>query len=412
MNKGKSILRRALAVVMAVALLVPVMNSGIVTPASAITKAELEEMKNQAGDLSAKKKEIQAQLNAVRADKDKALEKKDLLESEIDVLASEIEHSSAMVEKFDTLIAEKQTELAENQAQQEKQYALFCERIRAMEEDGEISYWSILFNSGSFSELLDNFMMVEEIIEYDNGIMDALRATQDKIKADEAELEEARSEQQTARQTQEAALKDLADQQTEVENTIAEIREQESLLQQAEQALRQQAASVDKEVKDKEQSMHQQITNVVSESGYLWPLPAGYDTLTSLFAGRRHPITGQYHNHTGIDIPAPGGTPIYAAKSGVVVTSVRKGSYGNYVVISHSDGSSTLYAHMSSRVAREGQTVKQGQVIGYVGTTGSSTGNHLHLEVRINGVRRNPTDFYKSKTLYISSGGKKVVLPH
>ena len=148
-----------------------------------------------------------------------------------------------------------------------------------------------------------------------------------------------------------------------------------------------------------------------SESGFLWPLN-GYNTLTSLFGSRIHPITGKANNHTGIDIPAPAGTAILASKSGVVITSTRNRSYGNYVVVGHSDGTSTLYAHMSSRSVSQGQTVKQGQVVGRVGTTGSSTGNHLHFEIRVNGSRVDPVNYFKSKTLYVQSGGRKVQLKH
>ena len=128
------------------------------------------------------------------------------------------------------------------------------------------------------------------------------------------------------------------------------------------------------------------------------PLP-GYYRLTSLFGYRIHPITGKAHSHTGIDIPAPGGTPIQACKSGQVVTSAYHYSYGNYVVIDHGNGNSTLYAHMSSRAVSEGQMVSQGQTIGYVGTTGSSTGNHLHLEVRDNYTRVNPESKFPSLSL-------------
>ena len=127
----------------------------------------------------------------------------------------------------------------------------------------------------------------------------------------------------------------------------------------------------------------------------MWPLP-GYNRLTSAFGYRIHPITNKAHSHTGIDVPAPARTPILAAKSGQVVTSARHSSYGNYVVIDHGNGSSTLYAHMSSRNVTEGQMVKQGDVIGYVGTTGSSNGNHLHLEIRENYTRINPERKYTS----------------
>lgn len=138
-----------------------------------------------------------------------------------------------------------------------------------------------------------------------------------------------------------------------------------------------------------------------SESGFLWPLPGRYN-LSSLFGSRKHPITGKANNHTGIDIPASSGTSILAAKSGVVTTSTYNNSYGNYVVVSHSDGTSTLYAHMVRRNCSKGDTVSQGQVIGYVGTTGSSTGNHLHFEVRVNGSRVDPINYFTDLPLTIS----------
>lgn len=412
MNKCKGSVRRVLVVLMALLLFLPMMGPALVTEASADTKAEIDALKNQASSLATKKKDIQNQLKSVRADKSKALEQKELLEDQIDVINQEISNIQAQINQYDTLIAQKEVELQENEAKQAAQYELFCERIRVMEEEGETSYWAILFDSSDFSELLDNFMMVEEIIEYDNGIMESLLAIRAQIEADKAEMETAKVEQEAAKAIQEEAKKELAAQEAEVDKLIREISAQEDVLEQAEAALKKQANQVDAEIRKKEESMKSQIANVPSESGYLWPLPAGYNTLSSLFAGRRHPITGKYHSHTGIDIPAPRNTNIYAAKSGVVTTSIKKGSYGNYVVISHSDGTSTLYAHMNSRAVKEGQTVKQGQVIGYVGTTGSSTGNHLHFEVRVNGTRKNPTDYYKDKTLYVTSGGKKAVLPH
>lgn len=143
-----------------------------------------------------------------------------------------------------------------------------------------------------------------------------------------------------------------------------------------------------------------------SMSGFLWPLSSSINTLSSLYGGRIHPITGKPNNHLGIDIPAAAGTSIYAAKPGKIVTSTYHNSYGNYVVIEHTDGTSTLYAHMSKRIAAVGQTVTQGQVIGLVGTTGSSTGNHLHFEVKVNGSRVDPVNCFPDKQLYARANGK------
>ena len=170
------------------------------------------------------------------------------------------------------------------------------------------------------------------------------------------------------------------------------------------------AQKLDSEIKRLEREMAAQISQVKSESGFLWPLSSNRNILSSLYAGRLDPITGKPDSHTGIDIPAPKNTPILAAKSGVVVTSIKGSgsywSYGNYVLIAHSDGTSTLYAHMEKRNVSKGQVVKQGDVVGYVGTTGRSTGNHLHFEVRVNGNRRDPLDYFKDMPLYFRSGGK------
>ena len=131
----------------------------------------------------------------------------------------------------------------------------------------------------------------------------------------------------------------------------------------------------------------------MSEKGFLWPL-TGYLTLTSKYGWRTSPITGRSEFHLGTDIPAPRGTPIKASKSGLVTTSTNHYSYGNYVVVTHSDGTQTLYAHMSKRAVDKGAVVTQGQVIGYVGSTGDSTGNHLHFEIWQNGKRTNAENYF------------------
>lgn len=390
MENCKRNIRRGLTLLLALALLLP-LGPAVVMPSSAVTQAEIDALKADASNLASQKKDLQNQLSEIRSDKSQAQAQKDLLERQINVIQEEINNIAAQIQKYDELIAQKEAELAENEEKRQEQYELFCQRIRAMEEEGEISYWSILFSSSDFSDLLDNFMMIEEIIEYDNGVMDSLLALQAQIEADKADLEEAKAAQEAAKQEQETARQELKSQEAEVDKLIAEISAQESTLAAMEAALKEAANAVDAEIRAKERELASQIANVPSESGFLWPL-SGYNTLSSLFGSRIHPITGKANNHTGIDIPAPSGTKIMAAKSGVVSTSTYSSSYGNYVVVSHSDGTSTLYAHMSRRNATVGQTVKQGDTIGYVGTTGSSTGNHLHFEIRLNGNRVDPVN--------------------
>lgn len=411
MKQGR-LLRRAVVLLLALAMFLPLTGPGMVLETSAVTQAEIDALKGNAGKLAEQKKDIQAQLKAVQADKSSALKKKELLEDQIDLIRQEIANINEQIAMYDQLITEKTVELEQAEADEKAQFDLFCRRMRHMEEQGETSYWSILFASGDFSELLDNYMMIEEIIQYDNQVIDSLVSLQEKVTNDRTALEDAQSEQEAAKAQQMAAQDELKAQEDEVDKLIAEISAHEDLLEEMEEELNKAAKALDAQIKAKEREYAAQVANVPSESGYLWPLPGGYNTISSLAGGRIHPVTGKPGNHAGIDIPAPSGTNIYAAKSGVVIHAAKgtgsSWSYGNYVIVSHSDGTSTLYAHMSRIGCKEGQTVKQGDVVGYVGTTGRSTGNHLHFEVRSGSTRKDPVNYFKDKSLYVQSSGKKV----
>ena len=414
MKKNKRLWHKGIILLLLFAMLLPVSGPDIIPAVQAgkVTQEEINSLKNKADQIANQKKELQTQINAIRADKKEAQKQKNLLEQQMNLIQEEINLLLEEIESYDQLILLKEEEIGDTQAQADRQYELFCQRVRVMEEEGEVSYWAILLASKDFSDLLDNFMMVEEIIEYDNSVMESLTALQEKLKVDKEALDATKSELETAKTAQESAKAELSAKEKDVDALISEISSKEDELEKQEAELKKAANAMDAEIKRKEKELAAQIANVPSESGYLWPLPSSYNVLSSLFGGRVHPITGKKHSHTGIDLPAPKGTKIYASKSGVVVTSTYNRSYGNYVVVSHSDGTSTLYAHMSKRNATEGQTVKQGAVIGYVGTTGSSTGNHLHFEIRVSGVRKDPVNYFKDKTLYVQSGGKTAVLPH
>lgn len=398
---GKKWAFRLCGLALTAAVAVSLLPEAVVVPASAVTQAEIDAMKEEANSLKQQQEEIQDQLDSLAADRENAMARKTLLEQQINATRAEISSIAAQISKYDELIAQKQTELDEAEAEEQAQYELFCERVRYMEEQGEVSYWSILFSSKDFADLLDNAMMVEEIMDYDNQVMDQLIALREQIEQDKAELETARQEQQDAKAEQEAAQANLQAQESEVDALLSQISNQEDELEAREAQLRAASDAATAEIAAAERELAAQIANVPSESGFLWPLPGRYN-LSSLFGSRKHPITGKANNHTGIDIPASSGTSILAAKSGVVTTSTYNNSYGNYVVVSHSDGTSTLYAHMVRRNCSKGDTVSQGQVIGYVGTTGSSTGNHLHFEVRVNGSRVDPINYFTDLPLTIS----------
>ena len=405
MENGRSLLRRGLSLLLILALFLPLAGREMVLESSAVTQAEIDALKDKSSTLASQKKDIQAQLKAVKADKNAAMNKKLLIEDQIDVIRQEIANINEQIAMYDQLIAEKTAELEQAEADEAAQFDLFCRRMRYMEEQGEeTSYWAILFSSSSFAELLDNYMMIEEIIQYDNRVMDDLVALQERVTADRTALEEAQAEQEEAKARQLAAQDELEAQEAEVDKLIVEINAREDLLEAMEEELNKAAKDLDAQIKAKEKEYAAQIAQVPSESGYLWPLPGGYNLITSFAGGRVHPVTGKYGNHSGVDISAPGGTKIYAAMSGVVIHAAKgtgsSWSYGNYVIVAHSNGTNTLYAHMSRIGCSKGQTVKQGDVIGYVGSTGRSTGNHLHFEVRVGSTRKDPLNYFKDKALY------------
>jgi murein DD-endopeptidase MepM/ murein hydrolase activator NlpD len=288
-----------------------------------------------------------------------------------------------------------------------------------MEETGSVSYLSILFSASSFTELLDYAMLISEVMEYHNGVIDALVETQDQLKAAKEELEDDKAEQEELKAEQESNKADLQEQEAEVDTLIAQIQALESDYQseldkyeeesdKLSSSLKTAEAKYQKELEEIEAKRKAEAAAAAAASGgssstaasgdWYWPLPGRY-YISSSFAYRYHPITGKWSHHTGNDIPAPSGTSIHAAQAGVVTEVGYSSVYGNYIRVSHGGGYSTFYAHMkSTAIVAEGASVTKGQVIGYVGTTGYSTGNHLHFELWINNSRADSLSLYPNLT--------------
>ena len=397
----RRVLFGGLAAVLALLLLLPMVTM-ILGGAGAVTQSEIDALKAEQAASQARQDELEEQLADVEADQAEAQQRRQLLQAQLDAINNEIENIDKQIAYYDAEIAQKEEEQAEAEANEQAQYELFCQRVRAMEEEGTVSYWSILFNSESFSELLDRLADIDAVMAYDNQVMDELIAIREEIIALRTQLETSRAEEQAARDQQAAKQAEqqakVAEAQELLDQINADVAEVNRQLDAESEAAAEIQAEIAQKQKQLEEQRRQNNITIDSETSYLWPLP-GYYRLSSLFGYRIHPITGEAHSHTGIDIPAPGNTPILACKSGQVVTSAYHYSYGNYVVIDHGNGNSTLYAHMSSRAVSEGDMVTQGQTIGYVGTTGSSTGNHLHLEVRDNYTRVDPESKFPSLSL-------------
>ena len=397
-NRQKRTIWRAMPGALALLVLLPVLTV-IIGGAGAVTQSEIDALKQEQEESQARQEELKEELSQAEAEQSAAEDKRDLLLAQLDAINDELSNIKQQIAWYDEEIAQKEVERKEAEAREAEQYELFCQRVRAMEEEGTVSYWSILFNAESFSDLLDRLADVDAVMSYDNRVMEELTAAREELEQVQAELESARAEEQAVKEQQEAKKAEQQAKVAEAEELLAQlnanVEEVNRLLEEEDAA----AAAIQADIEKKQAELEAQrqegnVTLPPSSSGYQWPLPASNLKLTSAFGYRIHPVTHVPHSHTGIDVSATTGTPITAAKSGqVIISEMGTGStwsYGNYVVIDHGDGTTTLYAHMNYRAVSEGEIVTQGQYIGDVGATGNVTGPHLHFEVRVNGQRVDP----------------------
>lgn len=411
--------QQLIVILLAIAMLLTIIVPALSILASAdVTKSDIEKIRGELSEVAAQRKEADERLAAIRNDMAKAKEQVELVQEQILLTEQQIGESQALLDAYDAQIAEREAELLDLQAQEEEQYQEFYQQVRWMEETGGVNYLSILFEANSFADMLDQAMLIGDIMEYSNGIIEKLKATQRDLDMAREALQTDRDAQALVQQDLEAKRDELENKRSQAQQLLNQIAASESEYAKEAKELADSEAKINKELKDAERKYAaqlaaleaQQNANINMTSGdWYWPLPGRYK-ISSLFGGRIDPINGRRDNHTGTDIPAPGGTPIYAAKDGVVTTvnaNKNASSYGYYCIISHGSGYATLYAHQNQvPIVQEGQTVSKGQVIGYVGTTGRSTGNHLHFELRINSVRNDVLKLYPGMTFTSPGGGR------
>ena len=379
---------RALQALLCLVLTVCLLG-GEITPVLAVTQAEIDALKEDAGDLTAQRKELEQELKGLKNDRAEVVRRKNLLDQQIANTSQQITNIETQISKYKELIAQSEQELADAEAREKKQYELFCRRVREMEEQGNMNYWTFLFGAVSFSDLLGRLDAVNEIMDYDQGVVDSLKTLQAEIAEKKAGLEDSKAEQEAAKAEVEAVKAELDSQRAEANALITEIRNNEAQYASAIDELEREEEAILQEILRKSRELAAQQGGSASSGGYIWPVDSRY--ITSTVGGRTSPGGVGSTNHKGTDIGRVGyNSKIYAAKAGTVIVSQYSSSYGNYVVISHGSGNTTLYGHMSSRKVKVNDYVNQGDVIGITGSTGNSTGPHLHFEITENGERINP----------------------
>ena len=389
--------KRILCAFLAILTLLTLAAAGSVRPAyAAKTAAELEEEQRKAAQIAAleqkkkeqqeKLKDLEKQIAEAKAKKEDVMVTKNLLDQRNQLLLEQIDDTQNQID-------DAAAQIARYELLEQEQYELFCQQVRSEEERGSLSYLSVLFKATSMADLLNRMEFVNEVAEYNKTLIAAMKETRENIKAEKTEME--------AKEAQ------LGEQQDELQGKLDETTKLMNEYAADQKALEQMHAAEEKAADE----IDAQIARLIADSdvvpgseGFIWPVSTS-KMISSPIGSRVAPGGFGSTNHKGVDICNVGYTSsVYATKSGRVLltnSSGWGGGYGNYVVIDHGGGLTTLYAHMSVVKVSPGDTVSQGTVIGVTGNTGASTGPHLHYEVRtttiVNGksvtVYQNPLNY-------------------
>ena len=335
-------------------------------------------------------KNKQQELNESKA-KEKSLgDQVNSLEQQINSKQSDIDELEASISEAQAKLETLEEELAAAEEKVNTQNENLNARLRNMYKNGSVGFIDGLMDSGSFSEFLNNLSLVEKVYTSDQDVLEELQKAYDEIDAKKKEIETLQAELSESKATMEEQKSSLEADKASVEKKKSEIAADSAETQRELDKLEADAQALTSSIRNSGSSSSSSKYN----GGIMaWPVPSCH-TVSSGYGGRIHPTTGKYKFHGGLDIPGSYGSAIVAANSGKVIWAGNRGdSYGNYVIIDHGGGVSTLYGHSSKVLVSTGQSVSRGQRIANVGSTGRSTGPHCHFEVRINGSRVNPNPY-------------------
>lgn len=333
-------------------------------------------------------KEIREKASALKGEQKSIQQEIDVLDGELRALSLEIDSYELQKDEINMKISESEQKISALTEEINKNNEILEERLRVMYKNGTAGYMEVLLKSENLIDALTRMDMIQLIVQSD---VDLLKSINDQ----KTEVEALKVEQEAERMELTAVINNLNSKQDEVviasrskEVYMSSLKSNLAEIQRQEAAMEAQSAQIEKDILAAQRAVE------YAGGEMAWPVPGQY-RVTSNFGGRADPITGVWSSHGGTDIAAPYGTAIVSANDGVVIFAGWHYSYGNYVIVDHGGGIATLYGHCSKLLVGKGQAVSRGEKIALIGSTGYSTGNHLHFEVRINGVRTQPMDYLK-----------------
>lgn len=372
---------------LALALMMGVLSVTPVYAAKSVNdlKKELSESQRKVEDTKKEIRNKQAQQNAQKA-------KKNEIDIEISGLQDDIDAVQAVINEKNAEIDAKNAEITVLDESIKKTDKQLKKRMKIMYENGNTSYLELIFQAKGLSDLFTRISIIESIVKHDNAIIDEFQAQVAQIEEAKQIIETEKTEQVEARQLLESKQNQIKVKQAEQEKIIKELSKDINELKKQEAEMEKAEQQIQAQINAALNSSSQKNVKYTGNGKFKFPL-ASYTRISSPYGYRIHPITGTRKLHSGIDYAAPLGTAIYAAEDGVVLTSGWINGYGYTVTVNHGGGYVTLYAHCSKLLVSAGQAVVKGQTIARVGSTGNSTGNHLHFEVKVNGKAVNPAGY-------------------
>ena len=394
---------RRLIVGLIAGLLILAMLAGLVVSAFAATSGEIkkkiDELKTQEKSIEQQQAALSEALAENRSGIEALMARKDLIDQSIALTHEAVENKNEQIQEYCLLIAERQNELDDALEAREQLNRRYKVRIRSMEENGVLTYWSILFKASSFTDLLDRVDMINEVAASDARMMDQILDTAQKIETARMDLAVEKVELEEAKEKLDEEEKSLIEKRAASDEILNKLLQDRDAYTAMEERYDAQKETLLKQIASEEYAYKQAVAKEQASAapsgsssyGFIWP--TAVHTITSPFGSRIDPITHKRSGHSGIDIGAPYGAPIKACKGGTVTKATYNSIFGYHVVINHGNGFSTLYGHMCRYTVTVGQKVSRGQVIGYVGSTGRSTAAHLHLTMYYNGSLVNPKKY-------------------
>lgn len=399
--KKISLFRSAFALFFSVFVVMSVLPGSARAASSAEILNKLNNLKSQNTTLKNEIAKVKSQYDANATEISALVSKKNAIDQEISLLHTQMLNIEEQITIMGQLVAEKQDELDEALKKLDELNDKYKTRVRAMEENGTVSYWEVVFRSRSFTDMLDRINMVDEIAESDQKRLDEMNEAALDVELSRSILTAERLELDTVRQELVQAQESLNERREASDETLRSLAQKQDAFQalidesEAKQAaLMNEIAKAQKEYNDakyQENLKNLALTGKNPPSNATWITPVSGYYISSAFGYRTAPTAGASTYHQGVDMACNQGTPIYATRAGTVTTaSFQAGGAGYYVSINHGDGFASIYMHMTHYVVSAGQKVSAGQLIGYVGSTGVSTGPHLHFGISYAGTYVNP----------------------